>query len=231
MSTDSAVLEVNNLDVSYGDSRVLFGVTVNIAPKEIVSCVGRNGAGKTTLLKSICGFLKPTSGSVTYKAQEITGVPSYTLARMGLRYIAQDKKVFSDLTVAENMELASYATKDKNLDRIFEYFPNLKSLMNRKAGYLSGGEKQMLMIGRALLGTPSVLLIDEPTEGLAPVVVEHLREIFKEISKSAALIIVEQNLSLVCRISDRVYAMKEGQVMSETSDEQEIKDIVFEKYL
>ena len=159
MSTDSAVLEVNNLDVSYGDSRVLFGVTVNIAPKEIVSCVGRNGAGKTTLLKSICGFLKPTSGSVTYKAQEITGVPSYTLARMGLRYIAQDKKVFSDLTVAENMELASYATKDKNLDRIFEYFPNLKSLMNRKAGYLSGGEKLQKFLNRSKTILNSIFFI------------------------------------------------------------------------
>jgi ABC-type branched-subunit amino acid transport system ATPase component len=225
------VLEVNNVDVSYGDSKVLFGVSVHIGPNEVVSCVGRNGAGKTTLLKSISGFLKPTSGSITYKAQEIIGRPSYTLAKMGLRYIAQDKKVFSDLTVAENMELASYATKDKNLDPILNYFPNLRSLMNRKSGYLSGGEKQMLMIGRALLGTPSLLLIDEPTEGLAPVVVEHLMQIFKDISKNAALIIVEQNLSLVCRISHRVYAMKEGRVMSETSDEEDIKHIVFEKYL
>lgn len=230
MST-GPVLEVNNVDVSYGDSRVLFGVSIHIAPNEVVSCVGRNGAGKTTLLKSISGFLKPSSGSITYQAQEITGMPSYTLARMGIRYIAQDKKVFSDLTVAENMELASYATKDKNLDPILGYFPKLRSLMNRKSGYLSGGEKQMLMIGRALLGTPSILLIDEPTEGLAPVIVENLIEIFRKISKNAALMIVEQNLSLVCRISGRVYAMKEGRIMSETSDEGDIKNIVFEKYL
>lgn len=225
------VLEANNVEVSYGESRVLFGVSIHIMPNEVVSCVGRNGAGKTTLLKSISGFLKPTSGSIMYQGKDITGMPSYTLARMGLRYIDQDKKVFSDLTVAENMELASYATKDKNLDPILNYFPNLRSLMNRKSGYLSGGEKQMLMIGRALLGTPSVLLIDEPTEGLAPVVVEHLKQIFKEISKKAALIVVEQNLSLVCQISDRVYAMKEGQIVSETSDEEDIKKIVFEKYL
>jgi len=230
MSTEF-VLEVHNMDASYGESRVLFGVSINIALNEVVSCVGRNGAGKTTLLKSISGFLKPTSGSITYGGQEIIGVPSYTLARMGLRYIAQDKKVFSDLTVAENMELASYATKDNNLDPILNYFPNLKSLMNRKAGYLSGGEKQMLMIGRALLGTPSVLLVDEPTEGLAPVVVEQLMQIFKDISENTALMIVEQNLSLVCQISDRVYAMKEGQIMSETSDEEDIKNIVFEKFL
>jgi len=225
------VLNVEKLNTSYGDSKVLFDVSMNIYLREVVSCVGRNGAGKTTLLKSIAGFLKPTSGSITYEEKEISSIPSFTLAKMGLRYIPQDKKVFSDLTVAENLELASYATKDYDLEPVLNYFPKLKILMNRKAGYLSGGERQMLMLGRALLGAPKLLLIDEPTEGLAPSIVDQLIHILKEISKKSTLIIVEQNLLLVCQISDRVYAMKEGKIVSESTVEEDIKNIAFEKYL
>ena len=141
-----------------------------------MACVGRNGAGKTTLLKSIAGFLKPLAGSITSGHASLVGRKSYDIAKMGIKYVPQDKKVFSDLTVRENLELGSYATKDYNWDRVTDYFPKLKELMDRKAGYLSGGERQMLMIGRALLGSPKVLLIDEPTEGLAPSIVAHLRE-------------------------------------------------------
>jgi branched-chain amino acid transport system ATP-binding protein len=150
---------------------------------------------------------------------------------MGLKYIPQDKKVFSDLTVRENLELGSYATKDYNWDQVTDLFPRLKPLMDRKGGYLSGGERQMLMIGRAILGNPKVLLIDEPTEGLAPSVVEQLKSVFKELSKKTALVIVEQNLSLVCAISDKVYAVKEGRIVTEISDEESIRSNICERYL
>jgi ABC-type branched-subunit amino acid transport system ATPase component len=150
---------------------------------------------------------------------------------LGMKYIPQDKKVFSDLTVRENLELASYATKDYDWDAVLGYFPKLKTLMDRKGGYLSGGERQMLMIGRAIIGHPKVLLIDEPTEGLAPSIVSQLRDVFNELSRNSALVIVEQNLSLVCEISHRVYAMKEGTMVGKITDEGDIKNNVCVRYL
>jgi ABC-type branched-subunit amino acid transport system ATPase component len=225
------ILAVRGLNVSYGESKVLFDAHLSVKPGQVVSCVGRNGAGKTTLLKSIGGFLKPTSGSITFNQTDLIGRMPYDIAKMGLKYIPQDKKVFSDLTVRENLELGSYATKDYNWGQVTDLFPKLKPLMDHKGGYLSGGERQMLMIGRAILGSPKVLLIDEPTEGLAPSVVAQLKSVFKELSKKTALVIVEQNLSLVCAISDKVYAVKEGRIVTEISDEESIRSNICERYL
>ncbi|MDP2239130.1 MAG: ABC transporter ATP-binding protein [Burkholderiales bacterium] len=225
------LLTVSGLNVSYGESKVLFDIALSVRPNQIVACVGRNGAGKSTLLKSIAGFLKPTSGSVTSGQTNLVGRKSYDIAKMGIKYVPQDKKVFSDLTVQENLELGSYATQDYNWDRVTDYFPKLKVLMARKAGFLSGGERQMLMIGRALLGSPKVLLIDEPTEGLAPSIVTHLRNVFTELSKNTALVIVEQNLPLVCAISSKVYALKEGRIVAELADPDSIKVDACERYL
>ncbi len=229
--SDGDILVVRELNVSYGDSKVLFDAYLSVKPRQLVTCVGRNGAGKTTLLKSIAGFLKPTSGSITFNNTSLMGLMSYDIARMGLKYVPQDKKVFSDLTVRENLELGSYATKDYNWDQVTGYFPKLKHLMDRKAGYLSGGERQMLMIGRAILGNPKVLLIDEPTEGLAPSIVAHLREVLKELTRKSALVIVEQNLPLVCAISDKIYAVKEGRIVAEITDKESIKPNLCEQYL
>jgi ABC-type branched-subunit amino acid transport system ATPase component len=148
-----------------------------------------------------------------------------------VKYVPQDKKVFSDLTVRENLELGSYATKDYNWEPVITYFPKLKILMDRKAGYLSGGERQMLMIGRAILGKPKVLLVDEPTEGLAPSIVTQLKDVFRELSKNTALVIVEQNLPLVCAISDKVYALNDGHVVAELSGAASIRVDVCEQYL
>ncbi|HVP78429.1 MAG TPA: ABC transporter ATP-binding protein [Thermodesulfobacteriota bacterium] len=225
------ILTVRGVSVAYGESKVLFDADLSVKLGQVVSCVGRNGAGKTTLLKSIGGFLKPTSGSIVFNQIDLIGKMPYDIARMGLKYIPQDKKVFSDLTVRENLELGSYATKDYDWDQVTRLFPKLKSLMDRKAGYLSGGERQMLMIGRAILGHPKVLLVDEPTEGLAPSIVEQLKNVFKELSKRTALVIVEQNLSLVCTISDKVYAIKEGRIITEISDEESIRSNICERYL
>lgn len=229
--TNGDILTVKGLHVAYGESKVLFNAHLSVRPGQLVTCVGRNGAGKSTLLKTIAGFLKPSAGSVTFNNASLVGLMSYDIARMGLKYVPQDKKVFSDLTVRENLELGSYATKDYNWTPVTDYFPKLKSLMDRKAGYLSGGERQMLMIGRAILGSPKVLLIDEPTEGLAPSIVAHLKEVLKELTKKSALVIVEQNLPLVCAISEKVYALKEGRIVAEIADPAAIKANICEQYL
>jgi ABC-type branched-subunit amino acid transport system ATPase component len=209
------VLTVSDLTVSYGEAKVLFDVALSVRPREIVACVGRNGAGKTTLLKSIAGFLRPLAGSVLCNGASLVGLKPYDVARLGIKYVPQDKKVFSDLTVRENLELGSYTSGDYAWDPVIAYFPKLEALMERKAGHLSGGERQMLMIGRALLGRPKLLLIDEPTEGLAPAIVAYLREVFRDLSRNTALVIVEQNLPLICAIASRVYALKEGRVVAE----------------
>jgi len=229
--TNDDLLVVTDLNVSYGESKVLFDINLNVKPNQVVACVGRNGAGKTTLLRSIAGFLKPASGAISVNNTSLVGMMSFDVAKMGIKYIPQDKKVFSDLTVRENLELGSYATKDYNWEPVTDYFPKLKELMDRKAGYLSGGERQMLMIGRALLGNPKVLLIDEPTEGLAPSIVTHMQNVFRELSKRSAIVIVEQNLPLVCAIAHKVYAIKEGRVVSEITEADRIKANVCEQYL
>jgi branched-chain amino acid transport system ATP-binding protein len=180
MSIGADILSVNALNAAYGESKVLFDVNLRVRPREIVACVGRNGAGKTTLLRSIAGFLKPTSGTIVSNTKSLVGQAAFVIAQMGIKYVPQDKKVFSDLTVRENLELGSYASKDYDWTPVTNYFPKLKILMDRKAGYLSGGERQMLMIGRAILGDPKLLLIDEPTEGLAPSIVMQLKDVFRE---------------------------------------------------
>jgi ABC-type branched-subunit amino acid transport system ATPase component len=229
--TTADILTVTGLNAAYGESKVLFDAHLAVAPGQLVTCVGRNGAGKTTLLKTIAGFVKPMSGSITFDGKSLVGRMSYDIAVMGLKYIPQDKRVFSDLTVRENLELGSYATGDYDWKPVMQYFPKLQQLLDRKAGYLSGGERQMLMIGRAILGSPRLLLIDEPTEGLAPSIVAHLRDVLKELSRKSAVVMVEQNLPLVCAISDKVYAIKEGQIVAELSDKDAIRAEVCEQYL
>ena len=231
MSLNGNLLAVSGLNVAYGESKVLFDVGLTVKPSQVVACVGRNGAGKTTLLKPIVGFLKPTSGTISAVGTNLVGRTAYAVAALGIKYIPQDKKVFSDLTVRENLELGSYASKDYGWDKVYDYFPKLKTLLDRKAGYLSGGERQMLMIGRAILGHPKVLLVDEPTEGLAPSIVSHLKDVFGELKKNTALVIVEQNLPMICAIADKIYALSEGHIMAEITDRDQIKPEVCEKYL
>src|SRR6516164_8617116 len=231
MTIAGDMLTVSNLNVSYGESKVLFDISLNIRSRQVVACVGRNGAGKTTLLKTIAGFLQPSSGTIVANSTSLLGLPAYVIAGKGIKYVPQDKKVFSDLTVRENLELGSHATKDYNWDPVTAYFPKLKQLMDRKAGYLSGGERQMLMIGRAILGHPKLLLVDEPTEGLAPSIVAQLKDVFRELRKKAALVIVEQNLPLVCAIADKVYALNEGRIMAELTGGDSIRPEVCEPYL
>lgn len=231
MSENNRVLEVKDLCVSYQKLRVVFNVSIEISAGEVVVVVGRNGAGKTTLFRTICGFLKQDKGTILFKGEDIGALPPYAVALKGLKYIQQDKHVFADLTVRENLELGSYATKDYEWDRVLEHFPKLRTLMDRKGGNLSGGERQMLLMAQSLLGKPDLVLMDEPTEGLAPHVIDDLRAVFKKIREQTTLVIIEQNLPLTAEVADRVYAMKEGKIVAEIVNKQEIKDLKFEKYL
>ena len=231
MTNNDDILTVAGLNVAYGESKALFDISMNVRPNQVVACVGRNGAGKSTMLKSIAGFLKPTSGTIVSGGINLVGRPAYAIAGMGFKYIPQDKKVFADLTVRENLELGSYASHDYDWGPVFDYFPKLTVLMDRKAGYLSGGERQMLMIGRSILGSPKLLLVDEPTEGLAPSIVSHLKDVFGELKNTTALVIVEQNLPMICAIADKIYALSEGHIMAEITERDQIKPEVCEKYL
>lgn len=231
MSENNKVLQVKDLNVSYQKLRVLFDASIEISAGEVVVVVGRNGAGKTTLFRTISGFLKQDKGTILFKGEDIGALPPYEVALKGLKYIQQDKHVFADLTVRENLELGSYATKDYDWDRVLEHFPKLKTLMDRKGGNLSGGERQMLLMAQSLLGRPDLVLMDEPTEGLAPHVIDDLKIAFKKIRGQTTLMIIEQNLPLTAEVADRVYAMKEGKIVAEILDKQEIKDLKFEKYL
>jgi ABC-type branched-subunit amino acid transport system ATPase component len=230
-STGNRILEVADLNVSYQKLHVIFNASIHINAGEVVVVVGRNGAGKTTLFRTISGFLKKDSGKILFKEQEIGSLPPYEVALKGLKYIQQDKHVFADLNVRENLELGSYATKDYDWDRVLEHFPKLKTLMDRKGGNLSGGERQMLLMAQSLLGRPDLVLMDEPTEGLAPHVIDDLKVAFKKIREQTTLVIIEQNLPLTAEVADRIYAMKEGKIVAEISDKKEIKDLKFEKYL
>ncbi|MDX9799731.1 MAG: ABC transporter ATP-binding protein [Spirochaetia bacterium] len=231
MNQESKLLKVDNLNVCYGKLAVLFDVSVNVNAGEVVFLVGRNGAGKTTLFRTIAGFLSPAEGNIEFKGNNINKTGAYKTARSGLKYIHQDKQVFGDLTVKENLELSSYATKDYDWEPVLGMFPKLRELIDRKAGNLSGGEKQMLLIAMAMIGKPSLVMLDEPTEGLAPHVIKDLAAIFKKLSKTTTLFIVEQNLPLIAEIADRVYCMKEGKVVNEIISREDIGNLCFEQYL
>jgi len=230
-ANNDILLKVYDLDVAYRKLKVLFNVSVEIRHGEVVAIVGRNGAGKTTLFRTISGFIKREAGLITFKGQEIGDLKPYQIAGLGIKYIRQDKMVFSDLKVRENLELGSYATKDYDWEKVFDFFPKLRTLLDRKGGHLSGGERQMLLIARALLGNPELVLMDEPTEGLAPHVINDLTQVFRKISQKTTLAIIEQNLPLTAEVADRVYCMKEGKVVNETKDKQEIKTLTFERCL
>jgi ABC-type branched-subunit amino acid transport system ATPase component len=222
------VLEVLGIDVAYGPAKVLHGVSLTLNPGEMVFVVGRNGAGKTTLLQTISGHMRPSSGRILYDGKEIQGQPAEKLARLGIRFVAQDKKVFSNLTVRANIELASHATGEnleQAIQRLVRLYPKFQDSLGRNAGGLSGGQREILLIGRALVGNPRLLLIDEPTEGLAAIVIEDIFRILQEMKqKKVSTFIVEQNLSVVSRLADRIYIMKEGKIMKEMIDPAEIRN-------
>ncbi|MEN3184270.1 MAG: ABC transporter ATP-binding protein [Atribacterota bacterium] len=209
------MLQVADIDVAYGHAKVLHDVSLYLEEGKMLFIVGRNGAGKTTLLRTIIGLLRPLKGSIRFDGGDITGLPPEELYHRGLRYVAQDKKVFGSLTVRENIEIAAYSSGEplsKALDKVLEIYPKMKEFLNLKAGQLSGGQRQILLIGQALVGNPRLLLIDEPTQGLAAIVINEIARILKRLKGQLSAIIVEQNLPLVTKLADQVVVLKEGKV-------------------
>jgi len=226
------LLEVKNVDIAYGSALAVTNATLTVGEKETVVIVGRNGAGKTTLLRTIAGFLKPIRGTIVFNGTEITKLAPHQIARLGVRYVLQEKRVFSDLTVRENLELAAYSSGDwDGINRVLEFFPRLKKLLDNKARGLSGGERQMLLLARAMIGDLKLLLIDEPTEGLAPAFVEFIQNVLEDFKAKTSMIIVEQNLPLASKLADKIYVMKEGKIVHEETDKRNIKNIKFKDYL
>jgi len=221
------MLSVKNIDVAYGHAKVLHDISLELAPGEMVFIAGRNGAGKTTFLKSIAGFVKPSHGTIIFYDKDIAGLPPEKVALLGIRYVFQDKRVFSQLTVKENLELAAYPVKEKISDaiaKVISIYPKIEKFLELRAGSLSGGQRQILLIGRALVGNPKLLLIDEPTEGLAAGTINDILNVLAMMKGKVPMIIVEQNLSVVGMLADKVYIMKEGKIIREVTDEAEMKD-------
>lgn len=212
-----ALLELDRIETSYGLSQVIFGISLTVEPGEIVALLGRNGVGKTTVMRSVIGLTPPRSGKVRWKGEEIQGLPTYKVARRGIGFVPEDRRIFPDLTVWENLDIARRSgPAGKNAfteERIYEIFPKLKELRDRRGGYLSGGEQQMLTISRSLLTNPDLLLLDEPSEGLAPLIVEAMREQIDTLRKEGlSILLAEQSLSFVLSLSDRVYILEKGEV-------------------
>ena len=221
------MLNISMLDVAYGHAKALHDVSLTIEKGQMAFIIGRNGAGKTTLLKSIIGLLKPVKGSILYRGQEVSGLSPEKLTLQGIRYVAQEKKVFGNLTVRENIEIAAHASRepiDRALERVTGLYPKLGDFLNIKAGQLSGGQRQILLVGRALVGDPKLLLIDEPTQGLAAIVIEEIERILEGLKDRVSALIVEQNLAMVKRLADRIYVLKEGKIAKEIVEQAEISD-------
>jgi len=221
------MLEVRNLDVAYGHAKALRDISLNVEKGQMAFIIGRNGAGKTTLLKSIIGLLKPVKGSILYQGQEVSGLSPEELSLQGIRYVAQEKKVFGNLTVRENIEIAAHASREpigSAVDKLTGIYPKFKDFLNTKAGQLSGGERQILLVSRALVGDPKLLLIDEPTQGLAAIVIEEIERILEGLKDRVSALIVEQNLVMVKRLADRIYILKEGKIAKEIVEQAEISD-------
>ncbi len=217
----SAILDVQEIHTAYGLSRVLFGVSLQVARGECVCLLGRNGVGKTTTLRSIMGLTPPQAGRIVWKGRDITGWPPYRVARAGIGFVPEDRRIFAELTVWENLDVAARsrrpdaagggASEPWTVERVFDLFPKLRELRDRPGGFLSGGEQQMLTIARTLMGNPELLLLDEPSEGLAPLVVDHLREQVARLKREGlTILLAEQNTEFSLALADRAYVLEKG---------------------
>ena len=226
------MLQVEDIQTYYGLSHILFGVSLEVPAGEIVCLLGRNGAGKSTTMKSIMGLVPPRGGAIRFKGSSILGKKPYQIARLGMGYVPDDRRVFADLTVAENLEISARVCGGKSAwdrDRVYAFFPALGHIHDRRAGFLSGGEQQMLTIARALMTNPEFLLLDEPTEGLAPMIVQMLEEQIASLrDRGLTVLLAEQNQKVALRLSDRGYVIDNGAIryhgtIQELRDNEEIR--------
>ncbi|MBM3299165.1 MAG: ABC transporter ATP-binding protein [Deltaproteobacteria bacterium] len=231
----SHILQAVNLNTYYGRSHILFDVGLTVDAGETVCLMGRNGAGKTTTLRSIMGLTPPRSGAVIFKDRDCTKLPPYKKARMGLGYVPEDRRILGPFTVWENLTLGRIPGRKGQwtLERVLKHFPVLEHLLHRAGGSLSGGEQQMLTIARALMGNPDVLVLDEPTEGLAPVVISVLKDLVVSLKRAATTILLsEQNIRFAMAVSERVVVIDKGHVVfADTIEQFKTDDAVQKKYL
>jgi branched-chain amino acid transport system ATP-binding protein len=216
----AALLDVDGLHAHYDKSHILHGVSLRIEPGEIVSLLGRNGSGRSTTLKTIMGLVPPTGGRVVLEGRDLTGERAFRIACAGIAYVPEEREIFANVTVEENLRIGMQPPRvgvpNWNASQMYAFFPQLKDRRNTAAGMLSGGEQQMLTMCRALLGNPRIILIDEPTEGLAPKIVEVVTEMIRSIcAKGVSVLLVEQKLTIAMRVSKRVYVMGHGQIVFE----------------
>ena len=207
-------LEVEDIHTYYGESHVLHGISLRVDPGEVLAILGRNGMGKTTLMRSIVGFTPPRAGHVRYKNADITRLPSFRMVELGMALVPQGRRVFPSLSVRENLEVARRGSGRWSLEQVYALFPRLRERAANRANKLSGGEQQMLAIGRALMSNPELLLLDEPTEGLAPLLVREVGRVIAELKRSGlSILLVEQNLALALSVADRVHVLSRGQIV------------------
>jgi branched-chain amino acid transport system ATP-binding protein len=211
------LLVVDDIEVRYGNIRALKGVSFEVAEGEIVALLGANGAGKTTTQKTVSGMLRPSLGSIVYDGQRIDGIPAHDLIRLGICHVPEGRHVFPRMTVAENLEMGAFRFKSvdqKDLDHVLELFPRLRERYKQQAGTLSGGEQQMLAIGRGLMGKPRLLLLDEPSMGLAPLVVAQIFDIVHQVNREGVtVLLVEQNAAQALALANRGYVMETGEIV------------------
>jgi branched-chain amino acid transport system ATP-binding protein len=232
------MLTVENLEVSYGDVRALDGVSLEVAEGGIVAIVGANGAGKTTLIRTIAGMLRPIGGRIALRGSDITGWPSHRVCDLGIGQVAEGRQVFPTLSVLENLEMGAMVTrargdKAKNLERMFGMFPVLAERRSQAAGTLSGGEQQMLAIGRCLMGKPELVMFDEPSLGLAPAVVQAVLQIIRDLNREGlTCVLVEQNVAVSLKLASRAYVLENGRItLTGTGAELLADDRVRQAYL
>ena len=232
------MLKIEDINVFYGNIHALKGVSLEINEGEIVTLIGANGAGKSTLLKTISGLLKPKNGTILFEGRPISGKVAQAIVKQGLSHVPEGRRVFANMTVEENLELGAYLRKDKqgikeDFDKVYNLFPRLLERRKQHSGTLSGGEQQMLAMGRALMARPKLLLLDEPSMGLAPLLVKTIFRIIEEINKSGTtILLVEQNANMALSIADRAYVIETGKiVLSGTSDELNQSDQIRMAYL
>lgn len=232
------MLEVHDLHVNYGSIRALRGISLNVQEGEVVALIGANGAGKTTLLNTISGFYRPRQGNILFRGEEIQDLPPNAVVARGIAQVPEGRSILAQMTVMENLEMGAYSRKDalgvkRDLSKILEWFPRLRERRNQLGGTLSGGEQQMLAIGRALMCKPQILLLDEPSMGLGPLIVREVFQIIVEIKAAGTtLLLVEQNARLALRVANRGYVMENGLVTFQESSAQLLNNpLVREAYL